>query len=80
MPGTECEVYMIYLALNVRFTRCTVQDTFEHAQKWVDELRQQVGGEIAIALAGNKSDMAESHATVTTSVSEVSNSAVALHC
>ncbi|XP_063692093.1 ras-related protein Rab-5B-like [Bolinopsis microptera] len=48
----------------------TRQDTFEHAQKWVDELRQQVGGEIAIALAGNKSDMAESHITVTTSVAQ----------
>ena len=50
-----------------------LQDTFEHAQKWVDELRQQVGGEIAIALAGNKSDMAESHITVTTSVSSQNN-------
>lgn len=48
----------------------TRPDSFDHAQKWVSELRQQVGGDIAIALAGNKSDMAETHATVDTQVSQ----------
>jgi len=35
----------------------TREETFQHAQKWITELRQQVGGDIVIALAGNKCDM-----------------------
>lgn len=48
----------------------TRQDTFDHAQRWVSELRQQVGWDIAIALAGNKCDMEDSHTVVERSVAQ----------
>eukprot|EP00116_Pleurobrachia_bachei_P010664 sb/3470926/ len=42
----------------------TRTETYEHAKNWITELRQQAGSDIAIVLAGNKSDMADTHSTV----------------
>lgn len=37
----------------------TSQDSFERAQRWISELRDQASKDIVIALAGNKVDLCQ---------------------
>lgn len=50
-------------------TVCNEKDTFTRAKTWVKELQRQASPNIIIALAGNKSDLADKRAVET----EVSN-------
>jgi len=37
----------------------TNPESFENAGKWMDEVRQERGDDVIVALVGNKTDMAE---------------------